>query len=78
MSLACQVGQTVFRVHQYFFIRDSAYFRDLINDRSASSCPDTFAKGPTGRSTGPLLIRISDEDVTSLDFERFLGIFYPT
>jgi hypothetical protein len=59
------VDNTYFKVHRFFFQRDSQFFRDAF-DRDLS---------PTGLYTAEELA--SFKDITSLDFERFLGVLYP-
>jgi hypothetical protein len=57
------VENTYFKVHRFFFQRDSQFFRD------------TFDRLPAGPCTSGDLITLTD--ITSLDFERFLGVLYP-
>jgi hypothetical protein len=62
-----QVEETLFRVHAYFFIRDSPYFKELLALGEINGNPAT---------TEEILVRL-DNDVNSVDFERFLSILYP-
>ncbi|KDQ58991.1 hypothetical protein JAAARDRAFT_205981 [Jaapia argillacea MUCL 33604] len=55
------VENTLFKVHAFFFQRDSSRFKDL---PSKAVCP----------LTNPIHL----DNVTSVDFERFLGVLYPT
>jgi len=57
-NLQILVENTYFKVHRFFFQRDSQFFRNTF-DRD--QCP-TWLKFT---------------DLTSLDFERFLGVLYP-
>jgi hypothetical protein len=62
-----QVEETLYRVHTYFFTRDSPHFMDLmINDQTKAN----------NAATGEPLFHL-DSDVKSVDFERFLSILYP-
>jgi hypothetical protein len=63
----CQVEETLFRVHAYFFIRDSPYFKNLLDNSHAE------AEVATTQET---LVRLGS-DVKSVTFERFLSILYP-
>jgi len=58
------VENTYFKVHQFFFQRDSQFFRNIFQDHSL-----------TGVNTPDDLLTLTD--ITSLDFERFLGVLYP-
>ncbi|KZT27202.1 hypothetical protein NEOLEDRAFT_1240493 [Neolentinus lepideus HHB14362 ss-1] len=53
----------LFRVHRFFFERDSALFRDVI------------FRDLDKQSHNPV---VDLSDCTAVDFERFLGILYPT
>ncbi|KDQ59004.1 hypothetical protein JAAARDRAFT_175669 [Jaapia argillacea MUCL 33604] len=56
-----QVENTLFRIHSYFFHRDSEYFRHLFAEHGPSSeCSPIFLEG-----------------VLVVDFERFLGLLHP-
>jgi hypothetical protein len=67
LAYACyQVEEMLFRVHSYFFVRDSPYFQDLLVIQSKDGAV----------ATEDMLIRL-DNDVKSVDFERFLSILYP-
>jgi hypothetical protein len=61
-----QVEETLFRVHAYFFVRDSSYFSELLAVHTETDATVTDDK----------LVRL-DEDIKSVDFERFLSILYP-
>ena len=66
--MACQqVDINLFRVHRYFFTRDSAFFRDKLPHPPP---PGEFTKGSSDNN--PLVL----EDITIVDFERFLWVFY--
>ncbi|KAI9465152.1 hypothetical protein BJY52DRAFT_1220856 [Lactarius psammicola] len=62
-----RVDNNLFRVHRYFFTRDSAFFRDKLPHPPP---PGEFTKGSSDNN--PLVL----EDVTIVDFERFLWVFY--
>jgi BTB/POZ domain len=53
----------LYRVHRYFFLRDSAYFRDLVKG--------DLAGGPTVR---PFMLN----NITGVEFDAFLSILYPS
>lgn len=57
-----QFGQTRFRIHSHFFLRESAYWRDRIAGLNQEGLDEH----------APLLI----EGVEAEDFARFLWIFY--
>ena len=54
-------------MHRYFFTRDSAFFREKLPHPPP---PGEFSKGSSDNN--PLVL----EDVTIVDFERFLWVFY--
>ncbi|KAF8271080.1 hypothetical protein EI94DRAFT_1721294 [Lactarius quietus] len=60
------VERTLYRVHRFFFIRDSSWFEDRL--------PYPQPPGDTGEGTenNPLVL----EDVSKTDFERLLWVFY--
>lgn len=62
-----QVEDTLFRVHRYFFIRESAFFRSKLPHPPP---PGEFTKGSS--DVHPLVL----EDTLEVDFERFLWVFY--
>ncbi|KAI0300450.1 hypothetical protein B0F90DRAFT_1629697 [Multifurca ochricompacta] len=62
-----RVENTLFRVHRYFFTRDSAFFRDKLPHPPP---PGEFTKGSS--DSNPLVL----EDTHKVDFERFLWVFY--
>ncbi|KDQ59002.1 hypothetical protein JAAARDRAFT_649995 [Jaapia argillacea MUCL 33604] len=55
------VEDTLFKVHSFFFERDSEYFRTVFLQHGSSS------------ESNPIII----EDVSITSFESFLGVFYP-
>ncbi|EKM81306.1 hypothetical protein AGABI1DRAFT_112972 [Agaricus bisporus var. burnettii JB137-S8] len=61
-DLHLQFGQTLFRIHSQFFLRESAYWRDRIAGLNQEGLDEH----------APLLI----EGVEAEDFARFLWIFY--
>jgi hypothetical protein len=61
------VENTLFRVHRYFFTRDSAFFRTKLPHPPA---PGEVTKGTADNN--PLVL----EDALQVDFERFLWVFY--
>ncbi|KAF8483648.1 hypothetical protein DFH94DRAFT_319337 [Russula ochroleuca] len=61
------VENILFRVHRYFFTRESAYFRNKLPHPPP---PGEITKGTTDNH--PLLL----EDALHVDFERFLWVFY--
>jgi len=61
------VENTLFRVHRYFFARDSAWFRDKL---PYPPPPGETTKGSSDNL--PLIL----EDISKIDFERFLWVFY--
>ena len=62
-----QVENYIFRVHRYFFERESAFFREKLN---AAPPP---GQAPKGSSDGN---PFSLDDVREEDFARFLWVFY--
>lgn len=62
-----QVDNNLFRVHRYFFTRDSAFFR---NELPHPPPPGEYTKGSSDNN--PLVL----EGITIVDFERFLWVFY--
>jgi len=57
----------LFRVHRYFFERESAYFREKL---AVAAPPGQSPKGSSDANPFPL------EDVLANDFSRFLWVFY--
>ncbi|KAI0279105.1 hypothetical protein BGY98DRAFT_970511 [Russula aff. rugulosa BPL654] len=62
-----RVEDTLFRVHRYFFIRESAFFRNKLPHPPP---PGEFTKGTS--DSQPFFL----EDTLHVDFERFLWVFY--
>ena len=62
-----QVENWIFRVHRYFFERESAVFREML---CAPPPPGQAAKGSSDTNLLPL------HGVTEVDFSRFLWVFY--
>jgi len=62
-----RVENTLFRVHRYFFTRDSAFFRDKLPHPPP---PGEFTKGSSDGN--PFVL----EDTLKIDFERLLWVFY--
>jgi len=62
-----RVEDTLFRVHRYFFTRESAFFRSKLPHPPP---PGEFTKGSS--DVHPLVL----EDTLEVDFERFLWVFY--
>ncbi|KDQ58990.1 hypothetical protein JAAARDRAFT_649751 [Jaapia argillacea MUCL 33604] len=56
------VDRRLFKVHSFFFERNSAYFRTLLSENRQSS------------DSNPILL----DDVAAVDFQRFLRMLYPT
>ncbi|KAH8103513.1 hypothetical protein BXZ70DRAFT_889047, partial [Cristinia sonorae] len=61
------VENYLFRVHRYFFERESHYFRERL---SLPANPGQQAKGSADNNPFPL------DDVQAIDFSRFLWVFY--
>ncbi|KAJ7099364.1 hypothetical protein B0H15DRAFT_771074, partial [Mycena belliarum] len=62
------VERTLYRVHRYFFERDSAIFASMF------SLPSPAGERPEGEVVeNPIVL----EGVPALDFDRFLSILYP-
>ncbi|THH17459.1 hypothetical protein EUX98_g9129 [Antrodiella citrinella] len=61
------VENYLFRVHRYFFERESAYFREKL---AIPAVPGGSARGSSDTNPFPL------EDVQAIDFSRFLWVFY--
>lgn len=57
----------LFRVHRYFFVRESAFFRNKLPHPPP---PGEFTKGTS--DSQPFVL----EDTLHVDFERFLWVFY--
>ncbi|KAF4563170.1 hypothetical protein EYR40_007117 [Pleurotus pulmonarius] len=66
-DLHFMVEHVQFRVHRYFFDRESLYFRNKL----ATPASPGAARSGTSDSTAIVL-----EDVRSIDFARFLWVFY--
>lgn len=62
-----QAGGFLFRIHQYFFVRESAEFRDML---SVPSTRGTELMGTSDASAIPL------PNVSKEEFESFLWLFY--
>jgi len=62
-----RVENTLFRVHRYFFTRDSALFREKLPHPPP---PGEFTKGSS--DSNPFVL----EDTLRIDFERLLWVFY--
>ena len=62
-----QVENYLFRVHRYFFERESAYFREKF---AVAAPPGQQPRGSSDANAFPL------EDVLANDFSRFLWVFY--
>ncbi|KAI0050764.1 hypothetical protein FA95DRAFT_1486672, partial [Auriscalpium vulgare] len=62
-----RVENFLFRVHRYFFVRESAFFREKLPHPPP---PGEFTKGSS--DTNPFVL----EDARSMDFNRFLWVFY--
>lgn len=62
-----QVENNLFRVHRYFFTRDSAFFRERLPHPPP---PGEFTKGSSDNN--PFVL----EDTSKVDFERLLWVFY--
>jgi hypothetical protein len=61
------VENNIFRVHRYFFTRDSTFFLDKLPHPPP---PGEFGKGTSDNN--PFFL----EDTLKVDFERFLWVFY--
>jgi hypothetical protein len=68
-DLIIRVENTLFRVHRYFFTRDSAFFRDKL-PQPPSSGDFTGTQGSSDKI--PLVL----DDASKVDFERLLWVFY--
>lgn len=66
-SCSSQVENYIFRVHRYFFERESAYFREKF---AVAAPPGQPPRGSSDANAFPL------EDVLANDFSRFLWVFY--
>ena len=62
-----QVGKSLFRVHRYFFIRESVIFRDMLSIPSGS---EAAIEGLSDEN--PIIL----EDVKKVHFEWMLWMFY--
>jgi hypothetical protein len=62
-----QVQDTLFRIHRYFFLRESAHFRSKLPHAPS---PGDSHKGSSDNN--PLVL----DDALKVDFERFLWVFY--
>ncbi|KAI0002398.1 hypothetical protein BJV74DRAFT_815595 [Russula compacta] len=62
-----RVENNLFRVHRYFFTRDSAFFRERLPHPPP---PGEFTKGSSDNN--PFVL----EDTFKVDFERLLWVFY--
>ncbi|KAI0027588.1 hypothetical protein K488DRAFT_61083, partial [Vararia minispora EC-137] len=62
-----RVENFLFRVHRFFFVRESAYFRERLPHPPP---PGEFSKGSS--DTNPFSL----DDTLATDFQRFLWVFY--
>jgi hypothetical protein len=63
-----KVEKTLYRVHRYFFERDSSIFASMF------TLPSAAGERPEGELVeNPIVL----EGITSTDFDRFLCILYP-
>ncbi|KAH8996789.1 hypothetical protein EDB92DRAFT_1528236 [Lactarius akahatsu] len=67
MLCSVYVENTLFRVHRYFFTRDSSWFRDRL--------PYPAPPGETTKGSSDNLPLVLD-DITKTEFEQFLWVFY--
>ncbi|KAF8643566.1 hypothetical protein AX16_008954 [Volvariella volvacea WC 439] len=72
-NLLIRVENVDFKVHRYFFMRDSPRFRQLSKNGTIGRIFDNGAEDAAD-DTIPLVLK----HLASLDFERFLGVLYPT
>jgi hypothetical protein len=68
-AFCIQFENILFRVHRYFFERESKFFREQL---SIPAVPGEQARGASESSA------LVFDDVTSTDFERLLWVFYNT
>ncbi|KAF8643575.1 hypothetical protein AX16_008963 [Volvariella volvacea WC 439] len=73
-NLLVRVEGVDFKVHRYFFMRDSPVVRQISKEGTIGRILDGGIGCSTGGHTSPLIL----EDLKSVDFERFLSILYPT
>ncbi|KAF8643559.1 hypothetical protein AX16_008947 [Volvariella volvacea WC 439] len=74
-NLLIRVENVDFKIHRYFFMRDSATFRQLSKNGVLGRIFDNGDdENDATEYTTPLML----EGLKSLDFERFLGVLYPT
>jgi len=66
-DLIIRVEDTLFRVHRYFFVRDSAYFQERL---PCPPPPGDRSKGSSDRN--PLVL----PNTSKVEFERLLWVFY--
>ncbi|KAF8483647.1 hypothetical protein DFH94DRAFT_690122 [Russula ochroleuca] len=66
-DLIVRVQDTLFRIHRYFFLRESAHFRSKLPHAPS---PGDSHKGSSDNN--PLVL----DDALKVDFERFLWVFY--
>lgn len=66
------MGNQLFRVHRYFFERESRYFRDRITSPPGSPEADQPSHGRGDSDSSAIVLN----PVAAEDFEKFLGIFY--
>ncbi|KAJ7619363.1 hypothetical protein FB45DRAFT_839780 [Roridomyces roridus] len=68
-----------FCVHRYFFVRDSAKFRELLTPAEPASAPAANGKSapaPAALPASTHLTAIKLPNVTTKEFETFLWVFY--
>ncbi|KAF9523837.1 hypothetical protein CPB83DRAFT_774781 [Crepidotus variabilis] len=63
-TVVFEVENTLFKVHKFFFLRHSEFFRTLLGSRPAVAPPN--------------IAHFKLNDVKKQDFERLLYVFYPT
>ncbi|KAF8643553.1 hypothetical protein AX16_008941 [Volvariella volvacea WC 439] len=74
-NLLVRVEGVDFKVHRYFFMRDSAPFREFSKNGLIGRIADNGSdNSDAAEHTTPLVFK----HLTRLDFERFLSVLYPT
>ncbi|KAF8636869.1 hypothetical protein AX16_010927 [Volvariella volvacea WC 439] len=74
-NLLIRVENVDFKIHRYFFMRDSIPFRELSENGVLGHIVDNgMDEIDAAEYVTPLVL----EGLTSLDFERFLSVLYPT
>jgi len=71
-KLDLQIGERVYRVHKYFLIRESSFFRDMFSLPQGDSNTDSAASVEGQSVEHPIVLA----DTTELEFDSILEYLY--